>query len=125
MSTGSTTTPLSTSSALLCQTLQQASIDTHNFLGDSGIKVSKICLGTLTFGTIDKTFGERPGQLTGSEAHCILDRYVELGGNFIDTGAFYPFFGNTAGESESIIGSWLARYLFDSRVLVRKLFANV
>ncbi len=93
----------------MCQTLKQASIDTHSFIGDSGIKVSKICLGTITFGAIDKRFGDRPGQLNEADAHAVLDRFVELGGNFIDTGAFYPFFGSTSGTSEIIIGNWLAR----------------
>jgi aryl-alcohol dehydrogenase-like predicted oxidoreductase len=38
------------------------------------------------------------------EAHAILDRYAALGGNFIDTADMYQF-----GESEEIIGKWLAR----------------
>lgn len=104
-----TNIPVTGQNPLVSQTIRQASIETHNFLGDSGIKVSKVCLGTMTFGNIDKTFGDRPGQLNEKEAHRILDRFVELGGNFIDTGVFYPFFGNTAGDSEHIIGSWLTK----------------
>lgn len=94
---------------LLNQMVKQAAFDTHSFLGDSGLKVSKICLGTMTFGHMDKDFGDRPGQLSESECHQILDRFVELGGNFIDTANFYPWFGTCAGESEKYIGRWLAR----------------
>ncbi len=89
--------------------MKQTMLDTHNFLGDSGIKVSKICLGTMNFGQMDKTYGDRPGQLNEQEAHKVLDRYLELGGNFIDTGNFYPWFGTSVGESERIIGTWLAK----------------
>lgn len=89
--------------------LKQAGLETYSFIGDSGIKVSKICLGTLSFGTMDKAFGDRPGQLNESESHKILDKYVELGGNFIDTANFYPWFGSSVGESEKIIGTWLEK----------------
>lgn len=66
-------------------------------LGRSGLRVSPLCLGTMTFGE-DWGWGS-------SEADClrILDRYLTLGGNFIDTANAYTF-----GHSESIIGSYLA-----------------
>ena len=89
--------------------LKQSGIETHAFLGDSGLKVSRICLGTMNFGTLDKTYGDRPGQLSDSEAHKVLDKFVELGGNFIDTSNFYPWFGKCVGEAEKIIGTWLAK----------------
>ena len=73
--------------------------NTHCLLGRTGIKVSRITLGTMNFGQIDPTFGDRPGQLDENEAHRILDRFVELGGNCIDTANFFPWFG-TCGESE-------------------------
>jgi hypothetical protein len=92
-----TTTDLLESHPLTDVYKKQAGLDTHNFIGDSGIKVSKICLGTLNFGTFEKTLGERPGQLSESECHKIMDKYVELGGNFIDTANFYPWFGPSAG----------------------------
>jgi hypothetical protein len=81
--------------------------NTHCLLGRTGFKVSRVCLGTMNFGDIDKEFGERPGQLNESEAHKILDKYVELGGNCIDTANFFPWFGSTSGKSEEIIGNWL------------------
>ena len=61
-------------------------------LGNSGILVSDICLGTMTFGW----------QADEATSHRILGRYVEQGGNFLDTANVY-----SEGKSESIIGSWL------------------
>jgi aryl-alcohol dehydrogenase-like predicted oxidoreductase len=81
--------------------------NTHCLLGRTGVKVSRICLGSMNFGEIDKKYGSRPGQLSEDKAHKILDKYVELGGNCIDTANFYPWFGSTVGESENMIGSWL------------------
>lgn len=82
---------------------------THCLLGRTGVKVSRICLGSLNFGKVDSKFGERPGQLSEQEAHKILDRFVELGGNCIDTADFFPWFGSSIGETENIIGNWLKR----------------
>lgn len=82
--------------------------NTHCLLGRTGVKVSRMCLGSMNFGRIDPQFGDRPGQLEEVEAHRILDRYVELGGNCIDTASFFPWFGS-CGESERIIGSWLEK----------------
>jgi len=83
--------------------------DTHCLLGRSGIKISRVCLGTMNFGEINSDFGERPGQLSENDAHKILDRYVELGGNCIDTADFFPWFGPDAGKTEEIIGNWLSK----------------
>ncbi|XP_046565995.1 1-deoxyxylulose-5-phosphate synthase YajO-like [Haliotis rubra] len=73
----------------------------YNFLGKSGLKVSNICLGTMTFG--ENQIGMW-GQASEDMAHQILDRYVEWGGNFIDTADAY-----SSGKSESILGSWLKK----------------
>lgn len=81
--------------------------DTHCLLGRTGVKVSRICLGSLNFGKLDSRFGDRPGQLDENEAHTILDRYAQLGGNCIDTADFFPWFGSSSGLSETIIGNWL------------------
>ncbi|MDQ0092260.1 aldo/keto reductase [Paeniglutamicibacter psychrophenolicus] len=65
------------------------------------IKVSPLVLGTNVFGwTAD-----------ADVSHKILDEYVDGGGNFIDTADSYSFWaeGNSGGEAETIIGSWLAR----------------
>ncbi|KAL3847197.1 hypothetical protein ACJMK2_018120 [Sinanodonta woodiana] len=79
----------------------------YNFLGKSGLKVSNICLGTLTFGMSKGSLAvyECSTQLDTERSHWILDRYVELGGNFLDTANTY-----TGGKSEEIIGDWLQKY---------------
>jgi aryl-alcohol dehydrogenase-like predicted oxidoreductase len=67
-------------------------------LGRSGLRVSPFCLGTMTF-------GEDLGWGTGvEESQQILDRYIELGGNFLDTANFY-----TKSHSEKIIGDHVGR----------------
>ncbi len=70
-------------------------------LGDTGISVSVLCLGTMTFGE----------QNTEAEAFAQLDRAVEAGINFIDTAEMYPIppRAETCGRTETIIGRWLAR----------------
>lgn len=63
-------------------------------LGGTGTIVSTLCLGTMTFGNeSDETV-----------SHAQLDRFVEVGGNFIDTANVY-----SRGVSEEIIGRWLAK----------------
>ncbi|XP_077987960.1 1-deoxyxylulose-5-phosphate synthase YajO-like [Glandiceps talaboti] len=73
----------------------------YNFLGKSGLKVSNICLGTAIFG--DRKDG-RPGQCDESQAHVLMDRFVECGGNFIDTADLY-----SNGLAEQYIGSWMTK----------------
>jgi aryl-alcohol dehydrogenase-like predicted oxidoreductase len=61
-------------------------------LGHTGLKVSRLCLGAMTF-----------GRETSEEAsHTMLDRFIAAGGNFIDTADAY-----TQGASEAIIGRWI------------------
>ncbi len=68
-------------------------------LGRSGMRVSPLCLGAMTFGK-DWDWGS-----SVEESKQILDRYIELGGNFIDTANGY-----TKGHSEAIIGDHLGRH---------------
>jgi len=70
-------------------------------LGRTGIMVSEICLGTMTWGT----------QNTEAEAHAQLDRATAAGIDFLDAAEMYPVPPNaeTAGRTEEIIGRWLAR----------------
>lgn len=70
-------------------------------LGKTDIKVSKICLGTMTFGE----------QNTEAEAHEQLDYAVAQGINFIDAAEMYPVPINAAtqGRTEQYIGSWLKK----------------
>lgn len=68
-------------------------------LGNSGLEVSKLCLGGNVFGwTADR-----------SASFQILDAFVDAGGNFIDTANMYSRWapGNKGGESETIIGEWM------------------
>lgn len=70
-------------------------------LGESDLKVSKICLGTMTFGE----------QNTEAEGHSQLDYALERGINFIDTAELYPVMprAETQGATERIIGTWLKK----------------
>lgn len=82
-------------------------------LGRTGLQVSRICLGTMTFGE----------QNTESEAHAQLDRAHEFGINFLDTAELYPIppKAETQGATERHIGSWLkARGLRDQLVIATK-----
>ncbi|MGD9932799.1 MAG: aldo/keto reductase [Dehalococcoidia bacterium] len=68
-------------------------------LGESDIAVSRLCLGTMTFGwTADR-----------EASFAIMDEYVAAGGNFFDTADIYSRWvrGNGGGESERMIGAWL------------------
>ncbi len=68
---------------------------------NTDIQVSKICLGTMTFGK----------QNTESEAHSQLDYAIEQGINFIDTAEMYPIAAQqaTLGLTEKYIGTWLKK----------------
>jgi aryl-alcohol dehydrogenase-like predicted oxidoreductase len=70
-------------------------------LGQSGLYVTPICLGTMTFGE----------QVDEPTAHAILDRALERGVNFIDTAETYsvPTRAETFGATERIIGNWFDR----------------
>ncbi len=68
----------------------------YRLLGHSGLRVSPLCLGTMTFGT-DWGFGADL-----DESQRILDTYAERGGNFIDTANIY-----TNGSSERFLGQLL------------------
>lgn len=74
------------------------SLDKYITLGNSGLRVSPLALGTMTFGE-DFGWGS-----SVKESEQILDRYTELGGNFIDTANFY-----TKGHSEKIIGDHIGK----------------
>lgn len=70
-------------------------------LGDSGVSVSSICLGTMTFGN----------QTNPDVAHRQMDRALAAGITFLDTAEMYPVNPvrrETVGRSEEIIGDWLA-----------------
>jgi aryl-alcohol dehydrogenase-like predicted oxidoreductase len=77
----------------------------YRYLGKTGMKVSELCLGTMTFGR----------ETTEEDSHRLLDRFVEAGGNFLDTADVY-----SAGTSETIIGRWLKGKRRDELVIATK-----
>lgn len=85
----------------------------YTTLPNTNIKVSKICLGTMTFGE----------QNTEKQGHTQLDFAVERGVNFVDTAEMYPVPGRkeTQGSTEKIIGSWIAKGNRDKIVLATKI----
>jgi 1-deoxyxylulose-5-phosphate synthase len=72
----------------------------HRRLGRTGLKVSEICLGTMTFA----------GQSDEPTALRIMDAAAERGVTFIDTADVYPIppIPETAGRTEEVVGKWLA-----------------
>ncbi|MYM38499.1 aldo/keto reductase [Duganella qianjiadongensis] len=79
-------------------------------LGQSALEVSRICLGTMTFGE----------QNTEAEAHSQLDYALERGINFIDTAEMYPVMpsAGTQGSTERYIGTWLKKTGARSKVVL-------
>lgn len=71
----------------------------HTRLGRTGLSVSRLCLGTMTFGY----------QCEEDTSHAILDAAAEGGITFIDTADVYPLGGDgtTVGRTEEIVGRWL------------------
>jgi len=71
----------------------------HTRLGNTGLKVSRLCLGTMTFGL----------QCDEPTSRAILDRAAEGGITFLDTADVYPLGGDlgTVGRTEEIVGRWL------------------
>jgi aryl-alcohol dehydrogenase-like predicted oxidoreductase len=70
-------------------------------LGRSGLHVTPICLGTMTFGE----------QVNEADSHAIMDRALERGVNFLDTAEMYavPPKAETYGATEAIMGRWFAK----------------
>jgi aryl-alcohol dehydrogenase-like predicted oxidoreductase len=79
-------------------------------LGRTGLRVSRLCLGTMQWGW---TANER-------RAVEVMDAFVERGGNFLDTADFYSAWipGNAGGESEAIIGRWLKERRHRSKIII-------
>ncbi|MFD7663026.1 aldo/keto reductase [Streptomyces sp. NPDC059788] len=83
----------------------------QRFLGGTGLRVSELCLGTMTFGS---GADERT-------SHRMLDMFTEAGGTFVDTADIYG-----AGVSEEILGRWLkARGNRDELVVATKVFGSM
>lgn len=81
-------------------------------LADTGLSVSELCLGTMTWGE----------QNTEQQAHRQLDLAVDHGINFIDTAEMYPVppKGETQGRTEQYLGSWLVNQKRDELIVATK-----
>ena len=86
----------------------------HSRLGRTGLQVSRLCLGTMTFGL----------QSDESTAVAILDRAADGGIDFLDSSDAYPLGGDlsTRGITEEILGRWL-RGKRDRFIVATKCFA--
>jgi Predicted oxidoreductases (related to aryl-alcohol dehydrogenases) len=73
----------------------------YRMLGKTGLYVSELCLGTMTFG--GKSFWEAIGRLSAPEVESLVGSSLDAGVNFIDTANVY-----SEGESERLLGSALA-----------------
>jgi aryl-alcohol dehydrogenase-like predicted oxidoreductase len=92
------------------------SLSSYVTLGTSGLRVSPFCLGSMTFGE-DWGWGS-----SVAESEAIMARFIERGGNFIDTANVY-----TKGHSEKIIGDYIGRDSSRRRhaVIATKFFGNL
>ena len=70
----------------------------YKLLGRSGLKVSELCLGTMTFGQDWGDWGSNE-----DESRKVYDKFIEAGGNFVDTANLY-----TRGTSEKMLGKFIA-----------------
>ncbi len=77
----------------------------YRFLGRTGMRVSELCLGAMTFGR----------ETEEADSFRMMDRFIDSGGNFIDTADVY-----TAGVSEEIVGRWMKDKPRDDIVLATK-----
>lgn len=77
----------------------------YRYLGKTGMKVSELCLGAMTFGR----------EATEAESFAMMDRFAAAGGTFIDTADVY-----SRGISEEIVGRWLAHQNREDFVIATK-----
>lgn len=84
----------------------------YRYIGRSGLRVSPICLGTMTFGS----------QCDEKTALAIMDKAYDSGVNFFDTAELYPVppSGELAGLTEEIVGKWLKSKPRESLILASK-----
>jgi len=84
----------------------------YRYIGQSGLRVSPVCLGTMTFGSMcDK-----------QTAFAIMDKAHDAGINFFDTAEVYPVppRAESAGITEEIVGEWLQGKNRDSLIIATK-----
>jgi len=88
----------------------------YTTLGATGIEVSRICLGCMSFGTPEW----REWVLDEEESREIIDRAIDLGINFFDTANVY-----STGESERVLGNALSGYDRDEQVVATKVYGEM
>lgn len=77
----------------------------YRYMGKTGLRVSELCLGAMTFGR----------EADETESFRLMDYFAAQGGNFIDAADVY-----TGGVSETIVGKWLANKVRDAWVIATK-----
>jgi len=82
----------------------------YRYLGRTGLKVSELCLGAMTFGR----------ESSEAESYQMLDYFKAVGGNFIDTADVY-----SKGLSETILGRWLKQHNREDFVIATKVRFNM
>ena len=82
----------------------------YRYMGRTGLKVSQLCLGAMTFGR----------ESTEDESYQMLDHFKAVGGNFIDTADVY-----SKGLSETILGRWLKKQNREDLVIATKVRFNM
>ena len=87
----------------------------YTTLGETGMRVSRICLGCMSFGSSRYDWG-----LDGEESREIIERAIDLGINFFDTANIYNY-----GESERILGDTLAGYDRSWPVVATKVYMEM
>lgn len=80
----------------------------YRYLGSSGLLMSRITLGTMTFGAPDWGCDEK-------ESHAIIQKYIEAGGNTLDIADIYA-----GGRSEEIVGSLMPELNRDGLIIASK-----
>ena len=88
----------------------------YTTLGDTGLEVSRICLGCMSFGSSQR----RSWVLDEDEARPIIERAIDLGINFFDTANIYSH-----GDSERVLGNVLAEYDRDRFVVATKVMGQM
>jgi aryl-alcohol dehydrogenase-like predicted oxidoreductase len=88
----------------------------YTHLGRSGLRVSRLCLGTMNFGPVTSE----------DDSFAIMDRAHEVGINFFDTANVYGW-GENKGLTESIVGNWFAQggSRRERTVMATKLYADM
>lgn len=88
----------------------------YRYLGNSGLKVSELCLGTMTYGSAEKV--NEIGQITQKEANILTNMAIDAGINFFDTADVY-----SNGVSEEVLGKSLGAKRKDVIIATKVRFA--